>query len=273
MMGVCRPVIARYLGLALLGVGLGGFGTLIGAGGGFLLVPLLLLLYPSEEPETITSISLAVVAVNSLAGSISYARMKRINYRAGLLFAVATIPGAVLGAFSTGFIPKRTFDLILGVVLLAVAAVLFWKPGASRPGNRGELKEMPACGTGTSGIGRKCWLGMLISFGVGGLSSLLGIGGGIIHVPALVHVLNFPVHNATATSHFVLAIMAITGTMTHVVTGTFHHGVRRAVAIGIGAMIGAPLGAAFSRRVSGRWIIRGLAAALLLVSLRLLWRH
>src|SRR5262245_17501431 len=62
-------------------------------------------------------------------------------------------------------------------------------------------------------------IGVGLSAIVGYLSSLLGIGGGIIHVPALVHVLNFPVHIATATSHFVLAIMALTGTIVHILTG------------------------------------------------------
>ena len=68
----------EYLWLIPLGFVVGAYGTLIGAGGGFLLVPVLLLLYPRETPETITSISLAVVFFNALSGSIAYARMKRI---------------------------------------------------------------------------------------------------------------------------------------------------------------------------------------------------
>ena len=91
-----------------------------------------------------------------------------------------------------------------------------------------------------------------------------------MHVPALVHLLNFPVHIATATSHFVLAIMAATGTTVHIVTGTFAHGVRRTIALSIGVFIGAQVGAWCSHRVHGAWIIRSLAIALGLVGLRLL---
>jgi hypothetical protein len=98
----------------------------------------------------------------------------------------------------------------------------------------------------------------------------LGIGGGIIHVPALVHILNFPVHIATATSHFILAIMALTGTGVHIFVGTFHHGIRRTIALAIGVLIGAQLGASLSNRVGGVWIIRGLAIALGLVGIRIL---
>jgi uncharacterized protein len=89
-------------------------------------------------------------------------------------------------------------------------------------------------------------------------------------VPALVHVLNFPVHVATATSHFILAVMALTGTMVHVVTGAFHHGIRRTIALAIGVVIGAQLGAILSNRIRGIWIIRGLAIALGLVGIRIL---
>ena len=111
---------------------------------------------------------------------------------------------------------------------------------------------------------------MGLSLIVGYVSSLLGIGGGIIHVPALVHLLNFPVHIATATSHFMLAIMALTGTLVHIATGTFHHGFRRTIALAIGVLLGAQLGAFLSGRMGGRWIIRGLALALGFVGIRIL---
>jgi hypothetical protein len=86
----------------------------------------------------------------------------------------------------------------------------------------------------------------------------------------LSRLLNFPVHIATATSHFVLAIMALTGTLVHVVNGVFVHGVRRTVLLAIGVIGGAQLGALLSNRVGGRMIIRGLAVALIFVGIRLI---
>jgi uncharacterized membrane protein YfcA len=82
-------------------------------------------------------------------------------------------------------------------------------------------------------------LGIVLSIFVGYVSSLLGVGGGFIHVPALAHLLNFPVHIATATSHFVLAVMALTGTLVHVVQGVFLHGVRRTAVLAVGVLVGA----------------------------------
>jgi len=75
----------------------GTYGTLVGAGGGSVLVPILLILLPKETPATVTAISLAVVFFNAYSGTIAYMRMGRIDYRAGTLFSLAGLPGAVLG--------------------------------------------------------------------------------------------------------------------------------------------------------------------------------
>jgi uncharacterized membrane protein YfcA len=269
----------HYLGLVALGIGVGAYGTLIGAGGGFVLMPVLLLLYPEQSADLLTSISLAVVFFNALSGSEAYAMMKRIDYRAGLLFAVATIPGAVLGALNTAYVPRRLFDFIFGVLLVAAAIFLGGRPRPSGDGsscrpslfNRHCVVHHLVDAHGTEyEYSFNSHLGMAISLGVGYISSFLGIGGGIIHVPALSYFLGFPVHIATATSHFILAIMALTGTVVHIATGTFTHGVHRTIALAIGVLLGAQLGARLSEKIRGRWIIRGLAIALGLVGLRIL---
>ncbi len=111
-----------------MGFVLGVFGTLIGAGGGFILVPLLLLLYPKENPDLITAISLAVVFANTLSGSLAYGAMKRIDYKSGITFSAATIPGAILGALGTAYVPRRLFDVIFGTLMIAGSAFLLLRP-------------------------------------------------------------------------------------------------------------------------------------------------
>lgn len=110
----------------------------------------------------------------------------------------------------------------------------------------------------------------LLSGRVGYLSSLLGIGGGIIHVPVLSQWLGYPIHIATATSQFVLALMALTGTMTHILTGSFHEGWRRALCLSAGIAIGAQFGALLSNRVPAAGIIRAFAVGLMLAGARIL---
>ena len=269
--------VEQYLGLVALGMGVGAYGTLIGAGGGFVLMPVLLLLYPDQNADLLTSISLAVVFFNALSGSEAYAMMKRIDYRSGLMFAAATIPGAVLGALNTSFISRRMFDFIFGVLLVAAAAFLVWRPkkpevaSTSQHLSRLYVTHHLVDVHGTEyRYSFNYLLGMAISVIVGYVSSFLGIGGGIIHVPALSYFLDFPVHVATATSHFILAIMALTGTVVHIMTGTFTHGVHRTLVLSIGVLIGAQIGARLSEKIQGSWIIRGLAIALGVVGLRIL---
>ena len=268
-----------------LGLFIGAFGTMIGAGGGFLLVPILLLLYPKENTELITSTSLAVVFFNALSGTWAYSRMKRIDYKSGIIFAIATIPGAILGALTSAYVPRHAFDLIFGVVMI-VTGVLLWV--SARDDHSHPLNKPPA--VAPSGIVKQLSvrdlidakgnhfhytynpaIGIGLSLFVGYISSVLGVGGGFIHVPALTSLLNFPVHIATATSHFVLAVMALTGTLVHIVRGVFVRGIGRTAILAVGVIFGAQIGARLSTRVGGKWIIRGLAVALLFVGLRLIF--
>jgi uncharacterized protein len=267
---------AEYFWLIGLGLGVGLYGTLIGAGGGFVLMPVLLLLYPEMKPEHLTAISLAVVFFNALSGSESYALMKRIDYKSGLMFAAATIPGAIIGALNTAWVPRHLFNGIFAVILLSGATFLFLWPNLQRRGQVGHDPHHPeahrhlvATGGETYDYAFNPLVGIGISFFVGYASSFLGIGGGIIHVPALIYVLDFPVHVATATSHFILAIMSLTGTLVHMWMGDLSTGVNETLALAMGVLLGAPLGAQLSNRIGGPWIVRSLALALGLAGIRI----
>ena len=117
-----------YFLLVALGFAVGTFGTLIGAGGGFILMPILLLSYPQRSADELTAISLAMICCNATSGSISYARMKRIDYTSGVLFLMAGIPGAVLGAMTVAYIPRQAFNLVFGLVLIAGSLFIFFRP-------------------------------------------------------------------------------------------------------------------------------------------------
>ncbi|ATW27513.1 sulfite exporter TauE/SafE family protein [Candidatus Formimonas warabiya] len=259
----------------LLGFAVGTFGTLIGAGGGFILVPVLLLLYPENDPNIITSISLAVVFFNALSGSFAYGRMKKIDYKSGLIFSAASLPGSILGAYATSFIPRHIFDGIFGVLLVALAAFLLTKktPADGEKDNLDQSNNITRIitdGDGTSyTFSYSLTTGIMVSFLVGCFSSLLGIGGGIIHVPALVNLLNFPVHIATATSHFVLCITAFSGSMVHLFSGTLIAGIHQILFLSIGVLVGAQLGARLSKKIHSHIIMKSLAIALALVGIRI----
>jgi len=242
--------------MVAIGFIIGTIGTLIGAGGGFLLVPILLLLDPHMAPAVVTGISLAVVFFNAASGTIAYARMGRIVYRAGIAFSLAALPGAVIGAYTISYIPRSVFNGIFGCLMIAAAVYLM-----TASESQTEEKQL-----GNYNLG----LGAAISVVVGFLSSVLGIGGGIIHVPALTRVLDFPVHMATATSHFVLSITALVATIIHLMNGTLTGQFGSILWISIGAIFGAQAGAMLSTQMKGSWILRLLAAGLGLIGIRIL---
>jgi uncharacterized protein len=266
----------KYLSLIALGFGVGAYGTLIGAGGGFVLMPLLILLYPDKNSELLTSISLAVVFFNALSGSEAYSLMKRIDYKSGILFAAATIPGSIIGALNTSLVPRRLFDIIFGCLLICGSVFLSLDmKSITRKSQKSPLRfEMNRSLTDTYGKHYQYSFnpitGIILSLFVGYASSFLGIGGGIIHVPVLTYFLGFPVHIATATSHFILAIMALTGTIVHIIQGNFTQGVHLTISLSIGVVLGAQVGAKLSEKIQGKWIIRSLSLALGIVGVRII---
>jgi uncharacterized membrane protein YfcA len=254
--------LLEFARLAPLGLVVGAFGTLVGAGGGAVLVPVLLFLLPNEDPASVTAMSLAVVFFNAYQGTITYMRMGRVDYRLGTLFTLSSLPAAVIGVFLVRQMPRNLFDPIFGALLLSIGSFLLINP-------LGSASESDA---GSSTSHRGTLFGSVGTAYIAVLSSLMGIGGGIIHVPFLIRVLKVPPHTATATSHFVLTFVAATATITHLALGEFNRGLPQTMYLAVGVMMGAPVGAALSSRIHGGLLIRLLAAALCLVGLRLLAR-
>jgi uncharacterized membrane protein YfcA len=253
----------------------GAYGTIIGAGGGFILVPVLLLIYPGLEPEELTSISLAVVMANAASGSIAYGRQRRVDFRTGLLFAACSAPGVIAGAFVVGVIPARLFSALFGALLLSVAVIAFR--------GRREAIRAPIRGAGVivrnmvDPEGRmyvyayRLWQAIVISLSVGFISSLFGIGGGVMQVPAMIILLHVPVQYAVATSQFTLVFMSGGATIIHALNGTLGEDeALKALAISIGAVPGAQAGALIAQRIRPRMVLALLGIAILVLGVRLI---
>jgi uncharacterized membrane protein YfcA len=264
--------------LVPLGFAVGAYGALVGVGGGFVLVPALLIIYPDESQQTITSVSLFVVLANSLSGSIAYARRGQIDYRTGLLLASVAVPASIAGAFAVRYLPRHYFDLAFGIFLLGVAGLLL--AGMAR----GSRTERPPLRPGRGVVVRTMRLpdgvtyryaydarqGLALSAAAGFIATLFGVGGGIMQVPVMITILRVPVEIAVATSQFMLVFMSASGTSLHAVTGEFAlDELSQAVLLAVGAIVGAQVGAQLSRRLSGTTITRLLAAALVAVGIRL----
>jgi uncharacterized membrane protein YfcA len=268
------PVV--WLGLALLGGGISAYSTVVGAGGGFLLTPFLILLFPDYAPEVITAMSLGVVLANAFSGSVAYVRQGRVDFVVALILAATAVPAAVAGAHATSYLDRNTFEPIFGAFLFCIAVWLIL-PHPTRvmtsPPSRRTLRRMvtdhnhisfaysfsPSFGAG---------LGLIVGF----LSALFGVGGGIMLTPSLIVFMRLPAYIATSTSTFAQLFSAAAAVSVHIAAGRYGDVLAHEISLIVGVLVGAQIGARISEVLVSRQalIVRLLSGALVIVSLRLL---
>ena len=262
-------MILESIGLLSLGIAVGIFGALVGVGGGLILVPIFTFfcLAPNgatfETVQQVIATSLFVVFLNSLSGAAAFVRQKRVMFRAGIPFALATLPGALLGSYFTGYFNGSSFSLFFGS-MMAMLGVWTYLNSRSKKAVASAVNFDPATAP------FNLWLGVALSLGVGFLSSMLGIGGGIVQVPMMIFLLGFPPQVAAATSTFILAVCAAAGVAGHIALD--HIVWIPALAVGIGAIAGAQIGAKIASKSRPRIIVVVLSVAMMLVSLKFLWQ-
>lgn len=269
--------------LMLLSIGLfaGIYGSIIGAGGGFVLLPVLLLLpaFAGYSPQTITTITLAAALANAIGGSVTYARQKRIDYTLAFIFAGCALPGSILGRIAIESIERSRFMVAFGVLVIFLGLYLINRRAPkTRPDHTGPLpfgfisRELTQPDGLVRTVAVDLRLGALLSFGVGLAASVFGIGGGVLFVPMLVGLLGYPVSRATATSTFFLMLTASAAVATDLLrsNNTLINEWRLAVPIVLGTFLGGQIGATISKYIPPGRILQLLAAALVLIGIRLI---
>jgi uncharacterized protein len=271
--------VIEVLGLVGFGFAVGFYGTLVGIGGGPLLVPMLALFY-DLRPATIVATSLSVVFLNALSGSIAYYQQRRIDLVSGTVFGFATIPSSIAAYFLLAHLSHEVFTRGFGIFLLFLAGYVLFGPAptsdhpAAPPADWGVLGPLSprrlvdsSGGTYLYGVDER--LGTLVNVGFGAGTTVLGIGGGILQVPLLVYVLRFPVHIATATAHYVTCVNTAFTLIPLLFFG--HVDPKLTMCLGSGVVLGARLGARFSRRFSGQTLLQLLTIVFVLAGLRMLF--
>jgi hypothetical protein len=276
-------------GIALVALGLvaSAYGVLVGSGGGFIVSPLLILLFGMDHNQA-AGTSLISVFLTSVSGAIPYLRLKRVDLRSAVLFSLAAIPGSILGVWGLEAAPGPVFNIALGVLLGLVGLFVFARPYPSSERAldsplRGAQKEhRPGGGNAIPGMTTRrvvtaegrvyqytflepAAVGLNAVFGF--VSSFFGIGGGPLRMPALVYLFRFPVHIAVATSIAAQALYTGVGSAAHILNGNV--ATLAAVLVGVGVIVGAQLGVRFSRLLQGVWILRLLALGLVSLGVRL----
>ncbi|TRZ79728.1 MAG: sulfite exporter TauE/SafE family protein [Nitrosopumilales archaeon] len=221
----------EYLWLLPLGFVAGIIGSMIGLGGGFIVVPVLT--FFGFSPTLAASDSLFAAFSNSVASTASYARQKRIVYSLGIKLALLSIPGTILGAYISDEVSPPLFKLLFGLVLVASCVYIYLRRKMeSREYNLSKQIMLLAVGA---------------SFSAGIISSLFGVGGGVVFIPLMVIAIGLSMKLAAPTSQFILMFASASGMIMHSLLG--HPNYYEAGMLSIGSFIGGMIGSKLSTRI------------------------
>ncbi|MFD2044517.1 sulfite exporter TauE/SafE family protein [Ornithinibacillus salinisoli] len=253
--------ISFVLILLILGITAGCYGTIIGAGGGFIFVPALLLIL-NMEPAVAAGSGLVIVLINSISGVFGYVKQKKIQFRVGIAIGVGAIPGSLIGVWLLQLYSSQSFYIVFASVLLVLGVFLLTK---SLPSSKQKIGENKVSLFKESNRKFK-WL-LILGFFMGILSSYLGIGGGWILVPILIYLFHVPTHNATATSIFALCIYSSVG----VASQLFYSNIDWLTVIwgGFGVIIGSQVGVKLAQKIPSKVIVQMLSFVLIIIGVRM----
>lgn len=247
--------------LILSGILAGGFASILGIGGGILIVPLLSLIF-GLGMHTAIGTSLLCVIATSMGATPYYIQEGLTNIRLGMNLELSTTLGAIIGGSLAGILKSETLSAIFGILLFYIAFYMLLKKSdpsvfsgeAGRFSNY-KVKNIP--------------LGMGICFFAGNFSGLLGVGGGFLKVPTMHFPMGIPLKNAVATGNFMVSITACAGALIYYFRGDINPTVAAPTIIGV--LIGSFLGSRLIYQLKAELIKKIFIALLLYSALRMLF--
>jgi uncharacterized membrane protein YfcA len=263
-------IVLGYLGLGLVA---GILGSLLGLGGGVLIVPGLTLLFGLPIKTAIATSVVAVVA-NSLAGSVVYVRKGFTHIKLAMVMEVTTTLGAVAGGLVAVWVSGRWLYGIFALVSVYMVLAMRRPPASETACHsegilRAEFVD-PASGQNVHYGVQRVPSGLLASTFAGVLASLLGIGGGVVKVPIMCQLMGVPIKAATATSTFMIGITTATAAIVY-----YGHGFvvpALVIPVALGAVAGAQVGSRLGSRAKSS-VLRVLFQVLLaFIALQMGWR-
>ncbi len=255
-------------------------GSLLGLGGGIIVIPVLTLLFKIDIRYAIGASIVSVIATSSGAAA-AYVRERMTNLRVAMLLEVATVSGALSGAFLAGLIRGRWLYVIFGLVMSYSAVMMFrkrhrvvseefiaapWADWLKLHSSYYDeaLKREINYRVARTGVG------LALMYAAGLISGLLGIGSGALKVPAMDLAMRLPIKVSSATSNFMIGVTAAASAGVYFMRGDIDPFVAAPVAAGV--VMGATLGSRLLSVLESRLIRVAFVAVLLWVSLEMLIR-
>jgi len=266
------PDISWLLVGTLLAMGAlaGTLGALLGLGGGVFLVPFLVLVL-GMPMRLAVGISLTTVIATSSVVSAARVGRQLINLRLGMLLEVATAAGGLAGGMVVWMMSPQTLQRLFGLVTAAAAAVMIRRldrrnvilDSKADPGRLGGRYFEEESGGMVAYRVRRLSLALVVSFAAGSVSSLLGLGGGIVKVPALNAWCGVPMRVAAATSAFMIGVTATAGAVIYYGRGEIVPWMAAATVLGV--LAGSRAGFSIGAHVRAKWLKLALAVVLAVV--------
>jgi hypothetical protein len=263
------PALALIIFVA--GAVAGALGALLGLGGGIFLVPFLNLGFNFPITQA-AAISLTTVIATSSSVSAGRAGKQLINMRLGMLLEVATAAGSLFGGVTAQFLAQSTLQRLFGIVAMVVAIIMLTRigrrnvisdPSATTGVLGGRFHDVESGGVVTYRV-KRLPVAIVASFVAGNVSSLLGIGGGIIKVPVLNAWCGVPLRVAAATSAFMIGVTATAGAVIYYGRGQIIAVLAAAAVLGV--QLGSWGGMHFGQHASSKWLKVLMAGVLIIVS-------
>ena len=251
--------IVTAVGLVGLALAIGTFGTIIGAGGGFLLVPALAVLFGLDGVEAVGTAALTLGLIR-ITGAVGYHRQGLVRWPIAGWFALGSGPVALLsGWLLTKRIDSDALLAIIGALLVALAMVVVVRYRADHRRSGEDQPEPP------NPRPIPLWLG---GSAVGVLNGTFAVGGGLVAVPYLARVQRLTAHQAAATTTAAGMVGSAAATIGHTINGTVHWAF--APLLFVGAVAGSWVGARWAGRLSERTVMSMLAGGLVVAGVPLL---
>jgi len=241
------------LWLFAVSLGASAFGGMLGMASGIFIVPILTM-FGHVEMHTAVGASIVSVIACSCGGAAPYLRSRLTNVRLAIVLETATTLGALTGVLLAGVVPVSYLSFLFAAILfLSAQQMLAKRGGAERSFDSPEegqweagLRLDSSYPDRTSGREityrvRRVPLGMLLMYGAGLISALLGIGSGVLKIPALDTALRLPIKVSSATSNFMIGVTAAASAGAYFMRGNIVTTVAGPVALGsvLGAILGA----------------------------------
>ncbi|MGE5262348.1 MAG: sulfite exporter TauE/SafE family protein [Acidobacteriota bacterium] len=262
----------------IVSIGAGIFGALLGLGGGVILVPVLTLVLGIDIHYAIGASIVSVIATSSGAAA-AYLRDGVTNIRVAMFLEMATTTGAIVGALLGGYIGGPGLFLVFSLVLLYSAFAMFRRRNAELPVGieMGPLANFLHLGSTYYDTAlnrlvaynvRGARYGLPLMFVAGAVSGLLGIGSGVLKVPAMDIAMKLPMKVSTATSNLMIGVTAAASAGVYFVRGDVNPFIAAPVAMGV--LIGATAGTRMMMRTRSTQIRRVFVVVLVVVALQML---